>query len=69
MSKREFFVELSIPNTTKSMGFYLEGASREDVVPHTPFILEDGVEYDSTADGSIVSNEREPLHGYRRLNR
>ena len=25
-------------------------------------ILEDGVEYDSTADGSIVSNEREPLH-------
>ena len=32
-------------------------------------ILEDGVEYDSTADGSIVSNEREPLHGYRRLNR
>jgi len=46
MSKREFFVELSIPNTPKSMGFYLEGASREDVVPHTPFILEDGVEYD-----------------------
>ena len=32
-------------------------------------ILEDGVEYDSTADGTIVSNEREPLHGYRRLNR
>ena len=32
-------------------------------------ILEDGVEYDSTADGSIVSNEREPLHGYRTLNR
>ena len=32
-------------------------------------ILEDGVEYDSTADGSIVSNEREPLHGLRRLNR
>tara|TARA_Y100000592_G_scaffold59932_1_gene93800 strand:+ start:696 stop:1181 length:486 start_codon:yes stop_codon:yes gene_type:complete len=32
-------------------------------------ILEDGVEYDSTADGSIVSNEREPLHGYRRLTR
>ena len=32
-------------------------------------ILEDGVEYDSTSDGSIVSNEREPLHGYRRLNR
>ena len=32
-------------------------------------ILEEGVEYDSTADGSIVSNEREPLHGLRRLNR
>ncbi len=32
-------------------------------------ILEDGVEYDSTADGTIVTNEREPLHGYRRLNR
>ena len=30
-------------------------------------ILEDGVEYDSTGDGSIVSNEREPLHGSRRL--
>ena len=30
-------------------------------------ILEDGVEYDSTADGSIVSNEREPLHGTQRL--
>ena len=30
-------------------------------------ILEDGVEYDSTADGSIVSNEREPLHGSNRL--
>ena len=30
-------------------------------------ILEDGVEYDSTGDGSIVSNEREPLHGTRRL--
>ena len=32
-------------------------------------ILEDGVEYDSTADGTIVSNEREPLHGFRRLTR
>ena len=30
-------------------------------------ILEDGVEYDTDADGSIVSNEREPLHGFRRL--
>jgi hypothetical protein len=32
-------------------------------------ILEDGVEYDATADGTIVANEREPLHGFRRLNR
>ena len=32
-------------------------------------ILEDGVEYDSTADDSIISNERVSLHGYRRLNR
>ena len=32
-------------------------------------ILEDGVEYDSTSDSSTVSNERDPLHGYRRLNR
>ena len=30
-------------------------------------ILEDGVEYDSTGDGNIVKNEREPLHGTRRL--
>ena len=32
-------------------------------------ILEDGVEYDVDASGTIVSNEREPLHGFRRLNR
>ena len=32
-------------------------------------ILEDGVEYDSDASGTIAVNEREPLHGYRRLNR
>ena len=32
-------------------------------------ILEDGVEYDTDADGSIVTNEREPLHGFRRLTR
>ena len=30
-------------------------------------ILEDGVEYDTDADGTIVTNEREPLHGFRRL--
>jgi hypothetical protein len=32
-------------------------------------ILEDGVEYDSDASGTIAVNEREPLHGLRRLNR
>ena len=30
-------------------------------------ILEDGVEYDTTGDGTVVKNEREPLHGTRRL--
>ena len=32
-------------------------------------ILEDGVEYDTDASGTIVTNEREPLHGFRRLTR
>tara|TARA_A100001388_G_scaffold73131_1_gene51850 strand:- start:3591 stop:4076 length:486 start_codon:yes stop_codon:yes gene_type:complete len=32
-------------------------------------ILEDGVEYDSKTDGTISVNEREPLHGSRRLTR
>ena len=32
-------------------------------------VLEDGVNYDSDADGSISVNEREPLHGSRRLTR
>ena len=32
-------------------------------------ILEDGVEYDSDAGGTISVNEKEPLHGSRRLNR
>ncbi|MEL0176777.1 MAG: hypothetical protein VW810_00570 [Pelagibacteraceae bacterium] len=32
-------------------------------------ILEDGVEYDVSGDGTIISNEREPLHGFRRLMR
>ena len=32
-------------------------------------ILEDGVEYDSDAGGSISVNEKEPLHGSRRLTR
>jgi hypothetical protein len=30
-------------------------------------ILEDGVEYDTDANQTIVANEREPLHGYRKL--
>lgn len=32
-------------------------------------ILEDGVEYDSDDNSSISVGEREPLHGFRRLNR
>ena len=32
-------------------------------------ILEDGVEYDVSGDGTIISNEREPLHGVRKLMR
>ena len=32
-------------------------------------ILEDGVEYDSDANQTIAINEKEPLHGYRRLQR
>ena len=32
-------------------------------------ILEDGVEYDVDSSGTIVANERESLHGYRRLTR
>ena len=32
-------------------------------------ILEDGVEYDTDANQTIAVNEREPLHGYRRLTR
>ena len=32
-------------------------------------ILEDGVEYDSDDGGTISTSEREPLHGFRRLNR
>ena len=32
-------------------------------------ILEDGVEYDETGDGTIQVSEREPLHGFRRLTR
>jgi len=30
-------------------------------------ILEDGVEYDSDANATISVNEREPLHGSKRL--
>ena len=32
-------------------------------------ILEDGVEYDTDGSVTIVTNEREPLHGFRRLTR
>ena len=32
-------------------------------------ILEDGVEYDSDAGGTISASEREPLHSYNRLTR
>jgi len=32
-------------------------------------ILEDGVEYDSSGDGTISTAERENLHGYNRLQR
>ena len=32
-------------------------------------VLEDGVEYDSDAGGTISTSERESLHGYRRLTR
>ena len=32
-------------------------------------ILEDGVEYDVDSSGTIVANESEPLHGFRRLTR
>tara|TARA_B100000214_G_C23852634_1_gene574142 strand:- start:430 stop:915 length:486 start_codon:yes stop_codon:yes gene_type:complete len=32
-------------------------------------VLEDGVNYDSDASGTISVNEREPLHGSRRLTR
>ena len=32
-------------------------------------ILEDGVEYDTDANQTISVNEREPLHGFRRLTR
>jgi hypothetical protein len=32
-------------------------------------ILEDGVEYDSDSNQTIAVNEREPLHGSRRLTR
>ena len=32
-------------------------------------ILEDGVNYDSDASGVVSVSEKEPLHGFRRLNR
>jgi|14BtaG_2_1085337.scaffolds.fasta_scaffold03430_1 hypothetical protein len=46
--KRAFYVELSIPNTKKTMGFYSYGTSREDAKLGfvDPFILEEDKEYD-----------------------
>ena len=48
--KRAFYVELSIPNTKKTMGFYSYGTSREDAKLGfvDPFILEEGKEYDES---------------------
>ena len=34
-----YFVELSIPDTDTSIGFYLYGDTPEDVTPENPFIL------------------------------
>jgi hypothetical protein len=33
-----YFVELSIPNTKQTMGFYLNGDTPEAITPMTPFI-------------------------------
>ena len=46
------------------MSFYTSQYNKE-----MKTILEDGVEYDSDAGGTISTSEREPLHGLRRLNR
>jgi hypothetical protein len=36
-----YFVELSIPDTDTSMGFYLYGDTPESVTPEHPFVLSD----------------------------
>ena len=35
----KYFVELSIPDTDKTMGFYLYGDTLESITPKNPFIL------------------------------
>jgi hypothetical protein len=42
-----YFVELSIPDTDKSIGFYSYGDTPESVTPESPFILsEKDIPYD-----------------------
>ena len=52
LRKRAFYVELSIPNTKKTMGFYSYGTSREDAKLGCvdPFILEENKEYDFSVE-------------------
>ena len=52
LRKRAFYVELSIPNTKKNMGFYSYGTSREDAKLGCvdPFILEENKEYDFSVE-------------------
>ena len=58
--KRAFYVELSIPNTKNTMGFYAYGTSREDaelgfVDPHILFPPEENKEYDFSVEVLSVS--------------
>ena len=41
-----YFVELSIPDTDKNIGFYLYGDTPESVTPESPFILPNEGDYD-----------------------
>jgi hypothetical protein len=52
------------PETEKMGEFYMSEYNKE-----WRTILEDGVEYDETGDGTVQVSEREPLHGFRRLTR
>ena len=52
------FVELSIPNTKQTMGFYLNGDTPEAITPMTPFIQSGGpdeADYFLDYDVEIVS--------------